>query len=277
MSSSSDQQPVNPYSREVREARQFWKKKRWIIGLGVPLRFFAFYKLNYPTYYWHEKMTVTISTPQGEKSGSAVRSVKVVRTPKLLPQMGSAEVSLRREAAAVALGEGRWVFALLDAPVGWLRSVYEHKYPKRPHGNSQISQWEPSLRGKGPLPLPEENYPMLVTFEDINDPASVRQVDPDDLEASFGCPSVAGQASEASASPRTGATPDGVAKKNKCYTLKSITLEITDEPITEGNVGAVLGWIGTVRGRLKPTDKKYADQLTAEETLYRGNFIRNAK
>jgi hypothetical protein len=35
--------------------------------------------------------------------------------------------------------------------------------------------------------LPREPYrPLLVTFADINDPASVQRVDPDDLAASFG-------------------------------------------------------------------------------------------
>ncbi len=34
--------------------------------------------------------------------------------------------------------------------------------------------------------LARENYPLLVTFDNINDPASVRRVDPGDLPASFG-------------------------------------------------------------------------------------------
>lgn len=32
-------------------------------------------------------------------------------------------------------------------------------------------------------------------------------------------------------------------QSGKCYSLKSITLEITDEPVTTGRVEKVLGWL----------------------------------
>jgi hypothetical protein len=63
--------------------------------------------------------------------------------------------------------------------------------------------------------VPRKFYPMLVTFADINNPASVREVDPANLAKIFG----AG------------------------YKLKSITLEITDEKVTKGVVEGVLGWM----------------------------------
>ena len=71
-----------------------------------------------------------------------------------------------------------------------------------------------SFRGKVHAIKPK-HYPLLVTFGDINDPASVKKVDPNDLAATFG----------------------------PGYTLKSITLEITDEPVTTGKVEDVLGWV----------------------------------
>lgn len=85
----------------------------------------------------------------------------------------------------------------------------------------------------------------MVTFGDIADPASVKLVDPADLADSFG---------------------PGVR-------LKAVTLEVTDEAVTEGVVERVLGWVGKITGRLKPTAKKYADELTVEETLYRNDFL----
>jgi hypothetical protein len=65
-----------------------------------------------------------------------------------------------------------------------------------------------------PLVVQPKRYPMLVTFEDVTDPKSVRLVDPADLATSFG----AG------------------------YALRKITLEITREPVTKGVVEGVLGW-----------------------------------
>ncbi|WP_421849677.1 hypothetical protein [Oricola sp.] len=64
--------------------------------------------------------------------------------------------------------------------------------------------------------LPRENYPRLVTFGHIGSPQTVRRVDPDNLAATFG----------------------------PGYRLKSITLEITDAPVTRGEVETVLGWLG---------------------------------
>lgn len=62
--------------------------------------------------------------------------------------------------------------------------------------------------------VPRKHYPLLVTFDDISDPASVRRISPGDLAASFG----------------------------PGFRLNAITLSITDEPVTEGRVKDVLGW-----------------------------------
>jgi hypothetical protein len=64
-----------------------------------------------------------------------------------------------------------------------------------------------------PITLLPEAWPMLVTFDDITRPETVRRVDPEDLAAMFG---------------------EGVR-------LKAVTLEITDEVVTEGRVEGVLG------------------------------------
>ena len=68
------------------------------------------------------------------------------------------------------------------------------------------------------MPLPPDTYPLLVTFTDIADPKTVKRVDPDDLAATFG----------------------------PGYRLASVTLEITDEAVTEGRVQSVLGWLDTL-------------------------------
>jgi hypothetical protein len=65
----------------------------------------------------------------------------------------------------------------------------------------------------GTREIPRDDYPMLVTFGDIDDPTSVQRVDPENLAATFGA---------------------GVR-------LKRITLTITDDPLTE-KIEGVLGW-----------------------------------
>ena len=66
----------------------------------------------------------------------------------------------------------------------------------------------------------------------------------------------------------------GRDSSNDCYQLKAITLEITDEPVTEGKVENVLGWLGSIKGKIKPTNKKYAADVTPIERLYRSGFRR---
>jgi hypothetical protein len=68
---------------------------------------------------------------------------------------------------------------------------------------------------RGPVTLGRSTYPPLVTFADITIPSSVSEVKPEDLAATFG----------------------------SGYSLRSITLEITDEEVTKGRVGKVLAFI----------------------------------
>ena len=67
-----------------------------------------------------------------------------------------------------------------------------------------------------PIPLPPEAWPMLVTFDDITRPETVRRVNPADLAAVFGA---------------------GVR-------LEAVTLEITEAAVTDGRVDQLLGWLG---------------------------------
>ncbi|MEX2492944.1 MAG: hypothetical protein WD425_14410, partial [Nitrospirales bacterium] len=89
--------------------------------------------------------------------------------------------------------------------------------------------------------LAPEDYPLLVTFTDITDPTTVKQVDPDNLAATFG---------------------PGVS-------LKRITLEITDESVTEGKVEQVLGWWNSDR----PLEGPYWD-WNHPEFIYENRLLR---
>ncbi len=91
-----------------------------------------------------------------------------------------------------------------------------------------------------------KDYPVLATFTDVNDSTTVKVVEPDNLEDTFG---------------------SGVS-------LKRITLEITDEPVTEGHVERALPWFYEV-GNLFPIGQKplaVKDQ-TPGQRLHLGDFI----
>jgi hypothetical protein len=201
-------------------------------------------------YSWRQKLTVTVETPAGEVSGSSVSAVSWRKQWFRWDGMGWSH-DLTGEAVVVEVAPGRYLFALLKGAgtTEYMGSVAAASISGR-EGRVIDGAVFAEVQGKrgpaaGVIPVPEGQYPMLVTFGDIADPASVWLVDPGDLAATFG---------------------PGMR-------LKAVTLEVTDEAVTEGVVEGILGWLGKTTGRLKPTAKKYADELTVEETLYRNDLL----
>lgn len=147
------------------------------------------------------RLTVEVDTPQGLRSGSSVIAVKcgAVR----LPAVGGAGCHARGEAVAVDLPDGRILFALLRGTEDVDLANYLASTPIMPTSNrtglSRDQQWQ---RRAAFLSKPREvprnikggptgnetvdNYPMLATFEKLNDPASAKILDLDRLHMAFG-------------------------------------------------------------------------------------------
>lgn len=164
------------------------KRRGCLIALiGVPLLVIGAYKLIYPSYGWRQKTEIVVQTPTGLKSSSSSVNVKWTKGPKLLPNILAFQNTIEGEATVVDLGNGRYIFALLkDAPRLGLRVFGSDPLP------DVTDALGPSIKktyqAKGTQkPILPKHYPMLVTFTDINNPASVKLVDPNDLDASFGC------------------------------------------------------------------------------------------
>jgi hypothetical protein len=160
----------------------------------------------------HYRLTYVVETPDGERTASSVIYVRREDTTRLpLPNTGYGYV-LEGEAVVIDLGQGKYLFSLIQENAYRLPpAVFDDI---RPQGMGIVPFTEWLAERKPAAVVPRELYPLLVTFEDINDPASVKRVDPDDLAAMFG----------------------------PGHRLKTVTLEITDDPITEGRVESVLGW-----------------------------------
>ncbi len=162
---------------------------------------------------WHQKLTVTVETPAGVVSGSSVQKVTWTDQKFVPGQPGGRAVnSLRGEATVIDLGGGRYLFVLL----GGMETLAQYVVLGPEAIGAPMAERGEQLEQVGRSgAVPRERYPLMVTFDDIADPKTVQRVDPDALAASFG--------------PGT--------------RLASVTLEITDEPVTEGKVEEVLGWI----------------------------------
>ena len=196
------------------------------------------------TYEWNQKLTVTVATPSGEVSGSAVVHEKV--WDGQLPASSSAvEYKISGEATMVDLGGGKYLFALL----GGSEERAARTFPGK-SGDSAGDHWKMIAALRESRPLARDAWPMLVTFGNVSDPKSVKEVNPKNLAASFG----AG------------------------YALKGMTLEITDEEVTRGEVEKVLAeaffrkW-GTVHkeARARGIRDPYFDSTMSQ--LSRGDFM----
>jgi hypothetical protein len=200
------------------------------------------------TYDWHQKLTVEIETPDGVKVGSAVTEVSWWEN-RFFKDGAAFQSEIKGEAAVVDLGNGRYLFALLGHAddSGYMAGLAPRIIVDRDGLAWSLEAIKRAEGLSGRLEVPSKHFPMLVTFTDINDPKSVKEVDPANLGATFG----AG------------------------YALKSIALEVTDEAVTEGKIETVLGWTKTHAGYL--SGKKILDHDRPETNLTLGNFLHRTK
>lgn len=189
---------------------------------------------------WRYKMTVTVATPEGIKTGSAVRQMGNETRGSFIPEAGN-PADVRGEAVVVDLGERGVLFALISHHSD--NEFYNaFPVPGNPIGNGGSSS--EGIKYYASLPVGTQGvlkpkyfpgYPKLVTFTDMNDPKSVTlaqiwerngagyyDLKEDRMEALFG----------------------------KGVKLQDITLEITDEPVTWGVVDR---WIPTKSRKLNMT------------------------
>lgn len=173
-------------------------------------------------YGWRYKMIVSVDTPEGIITGSAVRQMGNDTAGSSIPETGN-PADVRGEAVVVDLGERGVLFALISHQSD-LEFYNAFPVPGQPFNNGGSTpegiQYYASLPAGTKGRLNSEyppGYPKLVTFKDMKDPKSVTEAQiwerksdglfflkEDRMEELFG---------------------QGVK-------LKDIKLEITDEPVT---------------------------------------------
>lgn len=186
---------------------------------------------------WRYKMTVTIETPEGLKIGSAVREVSALRYPTPFPEDPGAHIRLiYGEAVVVDLGERGVLFAVMFGRRG---VDYGHMLPFGVFSKEAGSLSAENIRRfstlqAGPVEIEQQWYPVMVYFKDITNPKTVTEAR--DLQ----CPpgnSLCDRTSGGMLSMRMEkAFGTGVR-------IKSVTLEMSEEPVTRGIVDRYLPWI----------------------------------
>lgn len=200
------------------------------------------------------RVTVTVETPEGLKTGSAVRQIWNGRELIDLPDVGN-PAGVRGEAVVVDLGERGVLFALIshESDNEFKRAFHP---PAGMSGREYWSSLKPGERRElDPRTWP--GYPKLVTFTDMDDPMTVtlaqvweRDQDgfyflkEDRMEELFG---------------------EGVK-------LNDIVFEITEEPVISGII-EIIPWLEDVKvGYLDGRTVRTSNQLS--NTLHIGNFKR---
>jgi hypothetical protein len=188
---------------------------------------------------WHQRLTLIVDTPTGQVQGAAVIEVRNSEIHNPTANFGTgASSEITGEATVVEVLPGRYLFALLDGSAGRFATAIQQQ-----DGWISTGEMFGTVQNQTePVTLTGDLIPMLVTFDDITDPTTVRQVDPTNLAATFG---------------------PGVS-------LAAVTLEITEEDVTQGRI---LTWLGQfpetpLRADIDPMDFSF------EAQLLQGSFIR---
>jgi hypothetical protein len=201
---------------------------RWGAGavLGAAAMLVAGCGLLSPSHSYRYRVTVEVDTPQGLRTGSSVWETKAWEGIGI-PDRGIRSRE-RGEAVAVDLPGGT-LFALLqgaDMDVDYASGVVVGHLRAHPvPGIAMGKDWKENRRliakVKPAFELYPEEYPLLVRFRDISDPASVEKIHPNLVASSFGA---------------------GVH-------LKRITIAVTNGNVTTGILDK-LQWLAKQRGAL---------------------------
>jgi hypothetical protein len=223
-------------------------------ALALPLVMSACNRAPAPQDIYRYKMTVEVETPQGVRMGSAVRELTYHANKGGWFPLGEsrAQMTMMGEAVVVDIAPGRALFALLTGASG--ESDYASRIADRALVDPKTGTgWDRTPRIVELWPTaPKTKHlvntdprPQLVHFRDVRDPKSVAAVDPAHLDAAFG---------------------PGV-------TLKRITVQVTDEPVTTG-IEKRLGWLDQYYNKMLD-GHRYNDSTDFKNTLGAGSFAAN--
>ena len=203
--------------------------------------FFTYVQANQMPSSWRYKMTVEVETPEGVKSGYAVRQMGN-DNPVTFPPEASNYGEVSGEAVVINLGERGNVFALI-AHSSDLEFYASFPVPSGAGAETPAGyEYYDSLPVGTKAPLGTDRFIKMVTFTDLNDPKSVELV--------YDKETCAWAKDTIEECKNNGERIGSYTVANRFeelfgqgVQLRSITLEITDEPTTWGVVNQYLPWL----------------------------------
>jgi hypothetical protein len=192
--------------------------RRWFQVGGLALVVVGLAGCWRSTYPWNQKLSVTVSTPSGEKTAASVHSCfgKVGSVPMTGFSSGA---GCKGEAVILEVKPNKYLFVLMEDKTAYLAHF---AFPRLSANDDPDDFYAALVATRDVGDVPPKRYPLMVTFDDINNPKTAKQVDPANLAGTFG---------------------DG-------YALMGMTLEITDEAMTSGQVEKVVSWDRSLKGSI---------------------------
>lgn len=199
---------------------------------------------------YNYKITVEVEAPAGLVSGSAVRNITVRKgSDNNLPEARGMQRDLVGEAVAVELPNGEMLFSLISENSKFTGELNLPILPK-PKSRGRIDHYQHQLNimmadkekvseiprlSPSSINKSRSIFPQLVRFTDMADPKSLELIDPANLAGTFG---------------------DG-------YSLKRITIQITDDPVTVG-ISKKLKWLDHLEDYRTDSQNPFTSTLPPE-------------
>lgn len=213
---------------------------------------------------WRYKMTVAVETPEGVKTGSAVREVRIYDGWKPLPEM-TPSLKVKGEAVVVDLGKRGVLFALMrdynpngyDRGVNYGSRILFDVFPPPEAGAKNITRYYENLDDVKAI-LKPEHYPLFVHFTDLSDPKTVEAV----------------SATNTTDEPfRSGTSIIRSLESvfGKGVALKYVTVEMTREQVSSAGITAMLPWLTKMKGYISG---EFSSGPELYRSLDKGDFYR---
>ena len=193
---------------------------------------------------WRYRMTVVVETPEGIKTGSAVREVTRQKGIHLTPEM-MPHVEVKGEAVVIDLGKHGVLFMLIDGD----------------YGADILFKMFPGKDKKGQITLTQEEYPNFVRFRDLSDPKTVENVRRTEEQDKF-----------KNSDPRRPVI-DFQNAFGSGVSIKEVTIEITSDSVT-WRIENYLPWLKNIYGYLSG---KHISGPEWYERLDSGDFQRRPR
>lgn len=197
---------------------------------------------QYPAETWRYKMTVSVETPEGVKTGSAVREVTGISGPKLLPEAPSGGARVKGEAVVVDLGKRGILFALMRSKlfnVDYAYDIVFEAFPFRGALTPAGIRYYHSLKSSEKIVLHPAQYPEFAKLIVDNGQLTMARVLDfnlcEDKTDDGKCLQFASVVNMKESDKEYYVTEDRFEELyGKGVKIKEVTIEMTDEPVTHG-------------------------------------------